>query len=69
MERQTLTVQEAAEVLGIGKNTAYAAVGRGEIPSVRFGKKIVIPRDGIEQLLGQGTGSSPEVVFTGTDKG
>ena len=36
-ERLTMTVSEAAEVLGISRAFAYELVGRGEIPVVRFG--------------------------------
>jgi excisionase family DNA binding protein len=42
--RLTLTVEEAAALLGISRNSAYEAVRRGEIPSVRIGGRIVIPR-------------------------
>lgn len=39
----TITVAEAARILGIGRNQAYAAVERGEIPALRLGKSIRIP--------------------------
>ena len=42
-ERPWLTVTEAAKVLHLGRNTAYAAVKRGELPSVRFGGRILVP--------------------------
>ena len=51
MERQTLTIEEAARVLGIGRNTAYEAVRRGEIPVVRIGRRFLVPRAALEQLL------------------
>ena len=35
--RATLTVTEAAKILGISRTTAYESVGRGEIPARRFG--------------------------------
>ena len=40
MERQTLTVEEAARALGIGRNTAYEAVRQGTLPVVRIGKAL-----------------------------
>ena len=40
----TITVAEAARYLGIGRNSAYEAVRRNEIPSIRIGRRIVIPR-------------------------
>ena len=42
-DRPWLTVTEAAKVLHLGRNTAYAAVKRGELPSVRFGGRILVP--------------------------
>lgn len=40
----TLSAQEAAAMIPMGINQFRAAVNRGEIPSVRFGRKILIPR-------------------------
>lgn len=48
----TLTVEEAAEVLRISKNSAYAAVADGSLPSVRIGRVIRIPRDALAAVLG-----------------
>lgn len=47
-----MTVSEAAAVLRISRNAAYAAVKRGEIASIKIGRRILIPRPGIEKLLG-----------------
>lgn len=46
-----LTVDEAAEVLRIGRNGAYAAVANGSLPSVRIGRTIRIPRDALAVLI------------------
>jgi excisionase family DNA binding protein len=54
----TLTVDEAAEVLRIGKNTAYAAVADGSLPSVRIGRVIRIPRDALAAVLGADAGAA-----------
>ena len=51
MECATFTVEEAAEVLGIGRNSAYEGVRTGEIPSVRIGKRILVPRAALERRL------------------
>ncbi len=39
----TITVKRAARVLGISDRHAYAAAERGEIPSIRVGRKVVVP--------------------------
>lgn len=51
----TLTAVEAAKLLGIGRNQAYEAIRRGEIPSLRIGGRIVIPRAKLMRLLGEST--------------
>lgn len=51
-DRLTLDVPEAARVLGIGRNATYDGVRRGEIPHVRIGGRILIPREALERMLG-----------------
>jgi excisionase family DNA binding protein len=46
-----LTVREAAEVLRISKSKAYALVSSGELPHVRFGKVVRIPRSWLDDWL------------------
>lgn len=51
-ERLTWTVEEAARKLGIGKNQAYEAVKRGEIPVIKIGKRLLVPSAAFARLLG-----------------
>jgi len=62
-DRLTLTVTEAAELLGISRALAYELVGRGELPALRLGRRLVVPRKALEALveaagLGTGTGEA-----------
>lgn len=50
--RATLTVPEAGRLLGIGRDAAYAAAERGEIPTLRLGRRIVVPVPRLLALLG-----------------
>jgi excisionase family DNA binding protein len=50
-ERLTLTVEEAATMLGISRAFAYEAVNRGEIPHIRIGRRILVPRSALDRLL------------------
>ncbi|MFZ0147019.1 MAG: helix-turn-helix domain-containing protein [Xanthobacteraceae bacterium] len=50
-ELDTLTVDEAAEILRISRSSAYKAVRSGEIPCVRVARRFIIPRAAIERLL------------------
>jgi len=52
-ERMTFDVDEAAKILGLSRNAAYAAVAIGQIPSIRLGRRIVVPRIALERLLEQ----------------
>jgi excisionase family DNA binding protein len=49
--RLTVTVEEAAELLGLGRNAAYEGVRRGQIPAIKIGKRILVPRAQLERLL------------------
>ena len=53
---ETLTVPEAAAVLGIGRDLAYRAAARGELPTIRIGRRLVVPRAQLDRLL---SGKSP----------
>ena len=50
-EKLTMTVDEAAHALGLSRNSCYQAVETGAIPSIRIGKRILIPRFALERLL------------------
>ena len=52
--RATTSV-EAAATLGIGRNQAYAAAARGELPVIRMGKRLLVPLAALERLLHRNT--------------
>lgn len=49
--RLTLTVEEAAEILGISRAFAYKLVKKEELPIVRLGRRVVVPRRALETML------------------
>jgi excisionase family DNA binding protein len=49
--RVTCSIPEAGERLGIGRNSAYAAAKRGEIPTIRIGKLIRVPEVQLDRML------------------
>lgn len=53
VERRTVSVTEAAQILGISRAHAYDCVRSGELPSITFGRRIVIPCAAVERLLGE----------------
>ena len=52
MERQTLTLVEVAQALGVGKSLIYEAARRGDLPVIRIGTRYVMARTALEKLLG-----------------
>jgi len=55
-DRLVLTVREAAELLGISKDLAYDLIARHELPHLRLGRRLVIPK----RLLVEMTESATE---------
>ena len=51
IERRTVTIEEAARLLGVSRNKAYDAAHRGEIPTIKIGKRLLVPIAALERLL------------------
>ena len=51
----TISVDRAAELLGISRALAYEHVKQGRIPSLRFGRKVVVPREALLRMVAQET--------------
>lgn len=47
----TLTVDEAGQLLRIGRNNMYRLVNSGQIQSIKVGRKILIPRNALVRFL------------------
>jgi excisionase family DNA binding protein len=50
-QKQTMTVEEAARFLGIGRALAYEMARTGKLPTIRFGRRLVVPCRAVERLL------------------
>jgi excisionase family DNA binding protein len=50
-ECQTLTVVQAARVLGISRWAAYDAARRGEIPTIRIGDRVLVSKPALDEML------------------
>jgi excisionase family DNA binding protein len=46
------TVDEAAHLLRMSRQTVYEAARRGEVPSIRIGRRVLVPRVALEKLIG-----------------
>ena len=58
-EMMLLTVPEAAKLLRISRNLAYELVARGEIPAIRLGRVIRVPRAPLEEWVKSEAAPSP----------
>ena len=52
--RATISVEEAGELLGIGRGKAYDCVRNGEIPCLSLGRLKQVPVPALLRLLGEG---------------
>lgn len=51
-----LTVEEAAKILKISRGSAYEACRQGTIPTLRIGRRLLVPRARLEAMLAGGAG-------------
>lgn len=51
VERRTYTVEEAAAQLGVCRNTGYALARTGELPTIRMGKRLLVPAAALNRML------------------
>lgn len=56
----TVTVEEAARRLGIGRSLAYRLIGRGELPVLRLGSPTLVPTAGLEDFVAARSSGGPE---------
>lgn len=57
---RTYSVETAARVLGISRALAYQLVREGVIPSVKLGRRVLIPQQALTALLEVATSDDPE---------
>jgi excisionase family DNA binding protein len=50
--RVTITIEQAAQVLGLGRTAAYDAARRGELPTRRLGRRLLVPVPALLTWLG-----------------
>jgi excisionase family DNA binding protein len=48
----TLSIDDAAKVLGISRGSAYTLAGSGELPTIRLGRRLLVPRHALDKLIG-----------------
>jgi excisionase family DNA binding protein len=48
---RVITIAEAAAILRISRGSAYEAAERREIPTIKIGRRMLVPSDAFERLL------------------
>ena len=57
-----LTVEHAGKLLGLGRSSAYRAARRGDLPTLRFGTRVLVPTVRLLELVGVRVDATPDGV-------
>ena len=52
-ECRTVSIEDAGRILGISRGSAYTAAAKGDIPTIRIGKRLLVPRAALDRLLAE----------------
>lgn len=50
-DRMTYSIEEAASMLGLGRNSAYEAARAGQLPAIRIGRRLLVPKAALDKML------------------
>ena len=50
-ERLTYSVPEAGAKIGLGKSASYEAARRGDLPTIRMGRRLLVPIQRLKRML------------------
>lgn len=59
LESPTVTIETTARVLNVGRSSAYAAAAAGEIPTIRVGRRLLVPSAALRRMLQMDDTSKP----------
>lgn len=61
-EQPTTKVEAAGKALGLGRASSYAAAQRGELPTIRIGRRLLVPTAALRRMVGldQGEAAGPD---------
>ena len=62
-EQPTMKVEDAGRELGLSRSAAYEAARRGELPTLRFGRRLVVATAVLRRMLALDVDEAP----VGTD--
>jgi excisionase family DNA binding protein len=50
-ERKTYNIEEAGRLLGVGRDQAYEAAKSGQLPTIKIGKRLLVPKAALDRML------------------
>lgn len=59
-EKLTLSVEEMGELLGVSRQTAYNLIHRADFPTLRIGKRVLIPKKQLEAWMDRQLGGDSD---------
>lgn len=62
----TMTIEAAARLLGISRGAAYRAAAAGQIPTIRIGRRLLVPTARLLEMLGVDQPTGQAAVGAGT---
>lgn len=57
----TISVEEAGHILGVSRRSAYRAAETGELPTLRLGRRLLVPTARLLAMLGLATDGQPQM--------
>ena len=63
-----LTVQDVADVLGIGLAHAYEVAHRQDFPTITLGSRIIVPRDKFMAWIDEQSAKKTEIILVAISK-
>lgn len=63
----TVTVEKAGEMLGISRRSAYRAAANGQLPTLRLGRRLLVPTAKLLHMLGIAESPRPRAAGVGDD--
>jgi excisionase family DNA binding protein len=51
IERKTLSLDEVAKALGVSRGSIYKAARNNELPTIKLGHRILVPKAALDRLL------------------
>ncbi|MFC1924639.1 helix-turn-helix domain-containing protein [Chloroflexota bacterium] len=50
-QKLVLSVEEARHMLGLSRGSMYQAINSGQVPAIRIGRRLLISKARLEQLI------------------